>query len=66
MGLPKFIILEGKTYRWRDILRLRREQAREDRQPKQQVLFVLHDDSRPASQRTPEGRYTEPTLFKVD
>ena len=66
MSLPKFITLDGKVYRWRDVLRLRREQAREAKQPQQQTLFALKEDSRPASQRTAAGRYSEPTLFKVD
>lgn len=62
---PKFIIIDGKRYLWREILQLRREQRKAARQP-QMTLFELKDDSRPASQRTAEGRLTEPTLFRVD
>ena len=59
-----FIEIDGKRYAWRDILRLRREQ----RQAKstQPTLFPLREDSRPATQRTADGRFSEPTLFKVD
>jgi hypothetical protein len=62
---PAFITLDGKRYLWRDILKLRREQKKATRQP-QLTLFEVKDDSRPASQRTAEGRFSEPTLFKVD
>ncbi len=50
---------------WKEILKLRREQRKAARQP-QLTLFELKEDSRPASQRTAEGRYTEPMLFRVD
>jgi hypothetical protein len=62
---PKFIVIDGKRYLWREILQLRRDQRKAARQP-QPTLFELRDDSRPASQRTAEGRFTEPTLFLVD
>jgi hypothetical protein len=60
-----FIVIDGKRYLWKDILKLRREQRKLARQ-RQLTLFELRDDSRPASQRTAEGRLTEPTLFRVD
>jgi hypothetical protein len=60
-----FIVIDGKRHAWRDILKLRREQRKAARQS-QLALFELKDDRRPANQRTAEGRYTEPTLFKVD
>jgi hypothetical protein len=62
---PLFVVIDGKRYLWRDILKLRREQRKAARQ-RQLTLFELKDDSRPASQRTAEGRFTEPTLFPVD
>ena len=62
---PTFIIIEGKCYPWKEILKLRREQRKAARQP-QLTLFELKDDCRPASQRTAEGRYSEPMLFSVD
>jgi hypothetical protein len=61
----KFIVIDGKRYLWKEILQLRREQRKATRQP-QPALFELKEDSRPASQRTAEGRLTEPTLFRVD
>ena len=65
MGVPKFIEIDGKRYAWREIVRLRREQREQSRQ-NQLTLFDLREDSRPASQTTVAGRYSEPTLFKVD
>jgi hypothetical protein len=62
----KFIEIGGAQYAWKEILRMRREQSKADRQPQQLTLFDLRDDSRPASQQTVRGRYEEPTLFKVD
>jgi hypothetical protein len=53
-------------YLWRDLLKLRREQAEAERRKAQPTLFELYDDSRPASQQDPAGRYREPTLFPID
>jgi len=61
----RFVEIDGKRYAWRDILALRREQARRERQP-QPTLFELKEDARPASQRSAAGRYAEPTLFDGD
>jgi hypothetical protein len=57
--------IDGRRYLWRDILKARREQMKAANQP-QPTLFELKDDRRPASQTTVAGRFTEPTLFKVD
>jgi hypothetical protein len=62
---PAFIVIDGRRYAWKDILKLRREQRKVARQP-QMTLFELKEDRRPATQRTAEGRFTEPVLFKVD
>ena len=62
---PAFIVIDGKRYAWKDILRLRREQRKATRQP-QLTLFELKADIRPASQRTVEGRFTEPLLFEIE
>jgi hypothetical protein len=62
---PAFIVIDGKRYLWRDILKLRRDQKKAARQP-QLTLFELKEDSRPATQRTAEGRYTEPLLLRLD
>jgi hypothetical protein len=61
--MVKHIILDGKKWAWRDLLRLRREQVKAARQP-QATLFELKDDSRPRSQQRADGRYAEPTLFR--
>jgi hypothetical protein len=60
-----FIVIDGKRHLWKDILKLRREQRKAARQH-QLTLFELKDDCRPASQRTADGRFSEPTLFRVD
>lgn len=57
------IVIDGKQYDWKEIRRLRREQIQAVRKP-QLTLFELKEDTRPASQRSVEGRYTEPLLFK--
>ena len=63
--MPLYIIIDGKRYAWRDIVALRREQAKRERLP-QPTLFELKEDARPASQRSAAGRYAEPTLFDGD
>jgi hypothetical protein len=62
--VSRYITIEGKRYTWRDILALRRAQ----RQPAlpQPTLFDLKVDMRPPAARTPDGRYTEPSLFDRD
>jgi hypothetical protein len=52
----RHILIDGIRYEWKEIRRLRR----------QLVLFEMKDDRRPASQKTAGGRFSEPTLFKVD
>jgi hypothetical protein len=63
MALPRFIEIDGRRYLWRDIVELRKQQLRERRRAEQPALFELIDDSRPPSQRTAAGRYSEPMLF---
>jgi hypothetical protein len=60
----KYVQVHGQRIAWRDLLKLRREQKKAQRQT-QLKLFELKDDARPASQTTPEGRYEEPTLFET-
>lgn len=60
---PRFIDIDGRRYRWADLLNLRREQLAAWREAEQPALFELHDDVRPASQASSAGRYLEPTLF---
>lgn len=62
MSGPRFIVIDGKRYLWRDLLRLRREQ-RQAARTAQPALFPLKEDCRPPTQKTVRGRYEEPTLF---
>ena len=50
MALPRFIEIDGRRYLWRDLVALRRAQAT-PAEP-QPTLFTLHEDHRPASERT--------------
>ena len=63
--MPRFAEIDGRRYLWRDLLKLRRQQRDEERHA-QLALFELKEDRRPASQSTADGRYLEPTLFKID
>ena len=62
---PAHIIIEGRAYRWRDILELRRQQiaAWNAARPDQPALFPLIEDARPKSDRTAAGRFLEPSLL---
>jgi hypothetical protein len=66
MSRAPFIVIDGKLYRWKDILELRRAQlaAAGAAQASQLALFAtLHDDRRPPYERTASGRYLQPCLF---
>jgi len=65
MRPPDTIIIAGRAYSWRALLKARREQldAWKAAQPQQPALFQLKDDSRPAAERTASGRYQEPSLL---
>lgn len=63
--MRRFVEIDGRRYLWRDLLKLRREQ-KELGPEKQLTLFELQTDSRPASQASADGRYSEPTLFNID
>ena len=61
-----FLVIDGKAYRWKDILELRRAQlaAAGAAQASQLALFAtLHDDRPPPAERTASGRYLQPGLF---
>ena len=62
MNASRFIVIEGKRYLWRDVLRIRQDQ-RKAAKKEQPTLFPLKEDVRPPSQQTAAGRYQEPTLF---
>jgi hypothetical protein len=67
MTRTPFIVIDGKRYRWKDILELRRAQlaAADAAQASQPPLFdMLHDDRRPPTERTAGGRYLQPGLFE--
>jgi len=67
MSRAPFVVIDGKAYRWKDILELRRAQlaAAGAAQASQLALFAgLHDDRRPTAERTASGRYLEPSLFE--
>jgi hypothetical protein len=67
MTRAPFIVIDGRLYRWKDILELRRAQlaAAGAAQASQLALFaILHDDRRPAAERTASGRYLQPGLFE--
>ena len=61
MRRPRFIIIDGKPYLWRDILELRRAQCAEPKEAKA-TLFPLRDHACLATARTVTGRYCEPSL----
>ena len=63
--MRRYVEIDGTRYLWKEILRLRREQK--ELEPERQLtLFDLKEDRRPASQSSADGRYLEPTLFKID
>ena len=62
---PKFIDIDGKRFVWRELLQRRREQVAAVAKFEQPVLFEMKVDSRPASERTADGRYGEPSLFTL-
>jgi len=66
MSRPATIIIEGRAYRWRDILELRRQQiaAWKAARPDQPALFALVEDCRPEPDRTAAGRFLEPSLLE--
>jgi hypothetical protein len=67
MTRAPFVVIDGKLYRWKDILELRRAQlaAAGAAQASQLALFAtLHDDRRPPCERTASGRYLRPGLFE--
>jgi hypothetical protein len=59
----KTVEIGGVKYPWREVLKLRREQLKAERQP-HPTLFPLKNDSRPQSQSSAAGRYQEPLLFE--
>ena len=65
MTNPRTIVIDGRAYLWRELVRMRREQLQAIAQAKQLTLFELKEDARPTTHRTAAGRYREPSLFTV-
>ena len=65
MSRPDTIVIEGRAYRWRDILEMRRQQiaAWKAARPDQPALFALKVDCRPKTECSAAGRYAEPSLL---
>ena len=63
MPLPRTIDIDGHRYLWRELVALRRAQAKP--RPEQPALFELHVDHRPPGERNAAERYCEPSLFTV-
>jgi hypothetical protein len=61
MSLPRCIDIDGKRYRWSDLVVLRRAQATP--KAEQPTLFPLREDFRPPGERNAAERYREPSLF---
>lgn len=62
MSFPKSIEINGQRVLWRDLLKMRREQ-RKAAHTAQPTQFELKDDARPATERSADDRYREPSLF---
>jgi hypothetical protein len=60
---PRHIVLDGKPYVWRELVKMRREQLQAYAKQKQPALFEMRDDYRPEPQRTASGRYLQPSLL---
>lgn len=49
MKRPATLMIDGKPYLWRDLLRMRREQLEQRRRPDQPSLFTLLEDGATAN-----------------
>jgi len=65
MTHPRYLVIDGKAYLWRELIRMRREQLQTIANARQLTLFELKEDSRPETHRTAAGRHLEPSLFTV-
>ena len=63
MSRSPFIVIDGKLYRWKDLLELRKAQRTTSRANQLALFDNLIADSRPPSARTAARRFLEPTLF---
>lgn len=63
MALPRFIMVDGRRYLWRELVALR--QAHTQPRPEQPTLFELREDHRPPGERNAAERYHAPSLFTL-
>ena len=63
MARTSILLIDGKPYRWSDLIRLRKEQLAASRMERQPVLFPdLPYDRRPAYERTASDRHRQPSF----
>ena len=60
----RFVTLDGRKYRMKDIHEEYKRQRDAQRRHAQLTLFDLKQDCRPQSQRCADGRYSQPLLFE--
>ena len=65
MRPPDRIMIDGRAYSWRRIVKLRRLQveAWKASRPRQSALFELREDRRSSAERTAAGRFEESILL---
>lgn len=63
MSAPRHLVLDGKAYVWRELVKRCRAQLAEHAKARQPALFALREDSRPQTARTAASRYLAPSLF---
>ena len=59
----KFIVIDGKRYVWREIVRMRKMQLEAFKKAHQPPLFEVRHDVQPAKEKSAADRYVEPSLF---
>jgi len=67
MSRTPYIAIDGKLYRWKDILEIRRAQLVHCQNPAMQLALFdsLHEDCRPMDERRASRRYQQPSLFEI-
>ena len=63
---PRHIVIDGRAYVWRELVKMRREQLQAHARRKQLTLFEMKEDHRPEAHRTAAGRYQQPSLFRAE
>ena len=62
---PRHIVIEGKAYVWRELVKMRREQLQAQAKRKQLTLFEMREDYRPETHRNASARYQQPSLLAL-